>query len=144
MVRDLVPDVPIVLQSSHARHKAHARAEGFLFLRKRSPTLLDDLRKILMEQFSLGDFVFRLPDGTEVARAGDLNALVALLHDVPAESIAYHAARNHFSHWLMARTEAALAQKLRPRKLSDYPSLKTCARTCWSRSPSIATSRARC
>ena len=39
---------------------------------------------------------------------------------VPAESIAYHAERNHFSHWLMARTEFALAQKLRPRKVSDF------------------------
>jgi hypothetical protein len=124
MVCELVPDVPIVLQSSHTKHQAHARAEGFPFLRKRSPTLLEDLRRILTEQFSLGDFVFRLPDGTEVARAGDLKALVALLHEVPAESIAYHAERNHFSHWLMARTEAALAEKLRPRKISDYLSLE--------------------
>ena len=124
MVRDWVPDVPIVLQSSHTQHQAHARAEGFSFLRKRSPTLLEDLRRILTEQFSLGDFVFRLPDGTEVARAGDLNALVRLLHEVPAECIAYHAERNHFSHWLMARTEAALAEKLRPRKISDFATLE--------------------
>ena len=113
-----------MLQSSHTKHQARARAEGFSFLRKGSPTLLEDLRKILTEQFSLGDFVFRLPDGTEVARASDLNALVALLREVPAESIAYHAERNHFSHWLMARTEAALAEKLRPRKISDYASLE--------------------
>jgi CheY-like chemotaxis protein len=124
MVRALVPDVPIVLQSGRAQHKAHAKAEGFSFLRKRSPTLLEDLRRILTEQFSLGDFVFRLPNGKEVARAADLNALVRLLHIVPAESIGYHAARNHFSHWLMARTEAALAQKLRPRRISEYPSLE--------------------
>lgn len=124
MVRELVPDVPIVLQSSLAQHRAPAKAEGFSFLRKRSPTLLDDLRRILTEQFSLGDFVFRLPDGTEVARAGDLNALFSLLGEVPAESIGYHAERNHFSHWLMARTEAALAQKLRPRKISDYADLE--------------------
>jgi len=124
MVFEMVPDVPIVLQSSQPKHQAHARAEGFSFLRKGSPTLLEDLRKILTEEFSLGDFVFRLPDGTEVARAGDLNTMVSLLHQVPAESIAYHAERNHFSHWLMARTEAALAEKLRPRKISDYASLE--------------------
>jgi len=40
---------------------------------------------------------------------------------VPAESIAYHGQRNHFSHWLIARAEFALAQKLRPRKVSDFP-----------------------
>ena len=120
LVRDLVPDVPVVLQSSRTRFKAQARAEGFSFLRKRSPTLLRELRRVLLQQFAFGDFVFRLPDGAEVARAGDLNALEAALHTVPAESIAYHGQHNHFSHWLMARTEFALAQKLRPRRVSDF------------------------
>ena len=120
-VREVAPDVPIVLQSSRTKFKARAQAEGFSFLRKRSPTLLRDLRRFLMQQFAFGDFVFRLPDGAEVARAGDLNALEGLLHEVPAESIAYHGQRNHFSHWLMARTEFALARKLRPRKVSDFP-----------------------
>src|SRR5256884_6128455 len=120
MVRGMVPDVPIVLQSSRTEFMERAQAGGFSFLRKRSPTLLGDLRRFLMEQFGFGDFVFRLPDHTEVARASDLNALETLLHEVPAESIAYHGQRNHFSHWLMARTEFALAQKLRPRKVSDF------------------------
>ena len=124
MARELVPDVCIVLQSGQAKHLARAQAEGFPFLQKHSPTLLEDLRKLLTEHFSLGDFVFRMPDGTEVARARDLASLVTLLRQVPVESLAYHAARNHFSHWLMVRTEAALAQKLRPRKISDFPSLE--------------------
>jgi Pyruvate phosphate dikinase, AMP/ATP-binding domain len=50
--------------------------------------------------------------------------LEALLHTVPVDSIAYHGQRNHFSHWLMARTEFALSQKLRPRKVSDYESVE--------------------
>ena len=122
MVRSMVPDVPIVLQSSRAEFMARALSEDSSFLRKRSPTFLGDLRQVLIEQFAFGDFVFRLPDRTEVARASDLNAFEALLHQVPAESIAYHSQRNHFSHWLMARTEFALAQKLRPRKVSDFAS----------------------
>src|SRR2546427_2780809 len=122
MVRGMVPDVPIVLQSSRTEFMERAQAGGFSFLRKRSPTLLGDLRRFLMEQFGFGDFVFRLPDRTEVARASDLNAFEELLHEVPAESIAYHGQRNHLSHWLMARTEFALAQKLRPRKVSDFAS----------------------
>jgi CheY-like chemotaxis protein len=125
MVRDTVPDVPIVLQSSrtefmHAAHKA-----GYGFLQKRSPTLLGDLRNILTEEMGFGDFVFRMPDGvTEVARAADLNALETLLQTVPEESLAFHGQRNHFSHWLMARTEFALAQRLRPRAVSDFCSLR--------------------
>ena len=120
MVRELVPDVPVVLQSSRTTFGTQAHVEGFSFLRKGSPTLLRDLREFLLRQFAFGDFVFRLPDGTEVARAADLNALEAALHRVPVESIVYHGQRNHFSHWLMARTEFALAQKLRPRKVSDF------------------------
>ena len=50
-----------------------------------------------------------------------MNELEDLLRQVPPESVAYHSERNHFSHWLMARTEFALAQKLRPRKVSDFP-----------------------
>src|SRR5258708_19036482 len=38
------------------------------------------------------------------------------------ESLTYHAQSNHFSHWLMPRTEFALAAKLRPRKVSDFAS----------------------
>ena len=124
LIRKNVPDVPIVLQSSRTEFRAPALAEGFSFLRKRSPTLLKDLRRFLTEQAGFGDFVFRLPDGLEVARAGDLHELEARLHEVPEESIAYHSQRNHFSRWLRARTEFALAQKLRPRKVSDFPTVE--------------------
>jgi CheY-like chemotaxis protein len=120
LVKSLVPDVPVVLQTSRAEFRPRALAAGYSFLRKRSPTLLQDLRGILTEQFGFGDFVFRLPDASEVGRAKDLNELEEQLQTVPAESIVYHSQRNHFSHWLMARTEFALAAKLRPRKVSDF------------------------
>ncbi|MGA7849514.1 MAG: PEP/pyruvate-binding domain-containing protein [Terriglobales bacterium] len=122
MVKSLVPDVPVVLQTSRTEFRARAHAEGYSFLRKRSPTLLKDLRRILTEQFGFGDFVFRLPDASEVGRAKDMNELEEQLQTVPAESIVFHSQSNHFSHWLMARTEFALAAKLRPRKVSDFPS----------------------
>lgn len=124
MIRKLLPDVPTVLHSSHTEFRSRAHAEGFAFLQKRSPTFLRDFRKLLTQQCAFGDFVFRLPDGTEVARASDMNALEEHLHKVPAESIAYHSQSNHFSRWLTARTEFALAQKLRPRKVEDFASLE--------------------
>jgi CheY-like chemotaxis protein len=128
MVREEVPDAPIVLQTSRTEFRARAHAEGYSFLRKRSPTLLRDLRRFLTEQFGFGDFAFRLPNGSEVARARDLHELESQLQEVPAESIAYHSERNHFSRWLWARTEFALAQKLRPRKVSDFASLEALRR----------------
>jgi CheY-like chemotaxis protein len=120
MVKSLVPDVPVVLQTSRTEFRPRAHAAGYSFLRKRSPTLLKDLRQILTEQFGFGDFVFRLPDASEVGRARDLNELEKLLETVPGESLVFHSQSNHFSHWLMARTEFALAAKLRPRRVSDF------------------------
>ena len=120
MVKSLTPDVPVVLQTSRTEFRPRAHAEGYSFLRKRSPTLLKDLRRILTDHFGFGDFVFRMPDQREVGHAKDLNELEEMLQTLPADSLVYHAQRNHFSHWLMARTEFALAAKLRPRKVSDF------------------------
>ncbi|HKF06641.1 MAG TPA: PEP/pyruvate-binding domain-containing protein [Candidatus Sulfotelmatobacter sp.] len=120
MVKSLAPDVPVVLQTSRTEFRPRAHAEGYSFLRKRSPTLMKDLRRILTDQFGFGDFVFRMPDQAEVGHAKDLNELEEMLQTIPADSLMYHAQRNHFSHWLMARTEFALAAKLRPRKVSDF------------------------
>jgi CheY-like chemotaxis protein len=122
MVKSLVPDVPVVLQTSRTEFRPRAHAAGYAFLRKRSQTLLNDLREILTGEFGFGDFVFRLPDSSEVERAKDMNELEEQLQTVPAESIVFHSQGNHFSHWLMARTEFALAAKLRPRKVSDFAS----------------------
>ena len=123
-LRQLVPDLPIVLQTSRTAFRQQAYAEGYSFLRKRSPTFLRDLRKMLTQEFAFGDFVFRTADKTEVARATDLNSLEECLRTVPVESIEYHGQRNHFSRWLTARTESALAQKLRPRKVSDFATVE--------------------
>jgi len=124
MVRGPCPDVPIILHSSRPENEAPAREVGADFLLKGSPTLLTDLRRVISEYFGFGDFVFRLPDGTEVDRAQDLRSLEERLQGVPAASIAYHAERNHFSKWLKARTEFALAHDLRPRKLKDYATVE--------------------
>ncbi|MFN8091432.1 MAG: PEP/pyruvate-binding domain-containing protein [Vicinamibacteria bacterium] len=120
-VRGAYPDVPIVLHSSRPENEALARSLGADFLLKGSPLLLQELREVMLEHFGFGDFVFRTPEGTEVGRAADLRGLEARLAEAPEPSLLYHAARNHFSRWLKARTEFALAHELRPRRLSDYP-----------------------
>ncbi|HEX7077126.1 MAG TPA: PEP/pyruvate-binding domain-containing protein [Candidatus Eisenbacteria bacterium] len=121
--RERIPDLPIVLQSSRPEFAAGAARVGAAFLRKYSETLLSDLRAFMVENFAFGDFVFRLPDGTEVDRAKDLKTLEEKLRTVPAASINYHGGRNHFSNWFTARTEFALARKMRPRKVSDFDSV---------------------
>lgn len=122
--RASLPDLPILLQSSRVEFAAEAHEMQASFLQKYSDTLLADLRRFMVEHFAFGDFVFRLPDGSEVARASDLKDLEEMLRRVPAESIAFHGERNHFSNWFTARTEFALARKLRPRTVGEFPTFE--------------------
>ncbi|MHB2155712.1 PEP/pyruvate-binding domain-containing protein [Calditrichota bacterium GD2] len=123
-VRKRHDDIPVLLQSNNAEFKDRALEIGAHFVLKESPTLLQELRKFTITQFGFGDFIFRTPEGVEVGRATDLISLEEQLKRVPPESIKFHAERNHFSTWLKARTEFWLAHKLRPRKVSDFPSLE--------------------
>ncbi|AFH48012.1 Response regulator [Ignavibacterium album JCM 16511] len=117
-------DIPVLLMSTNPVNQSLAYSVGASFLIKDSPTLIFDLRQFMNQYFSFGDFIFRLPDGTEVGRASDLKQLEEVLKTIPAESIKFHAERNHFSNWLKARTEFWLAHQLRPRKVSDYPTVE--------------------
>ncbi len=124
-VREARPDIPILLQSSKDRFQKTAEAVGTGFLKKGSPVMLDEIRQYLTKYFFFGDFIFRTrAGGEEVDRATDLRSMLEKLETVPAESIAFHAAKHDFSSWLRARGEFALAYRLRPRQLSDYPSLE--------------------
>ena len=118
------PDIPTVMQSSIPENEAVAGGLNAAFLLKGSPLLLHNLRDLLVNRFGFGDFVFCLPDGSEIDRAADLKSLVDKLKTLPLESLAFHGERNHFSMWLKARTEYELAEVLRARKVSEFGSLE--------------------
>lgn len=117
-------DIPIVLFSTVESYAEKAERVQASFIHKGSPTLTHELRQYMVESLNFGDFVFRMPDGSEVERAHDLLSLEKKLHVIPDESMKYHAERNHFSNWLKARTEFWLAHQLRPRKVSDFSSIR--------------------
>ncbi len=121
-IRAVDDDLPILIQSMDDEVADKAAAVPAEFLSKRSPTLFDELRRYIQDRFGFGDFVFRLPDGTEVGRASDMRDMVRELASAPDESLVHHARRNHFSSWLKARTEFELASMLRPRQVSDFSS----------------------
>lgn len=127
-VKQLQPDLPILLLSNMPENEAKAHATGASFVLKDSSLLLNELRQFMIQYFSFGDFVFRTPGGMEVGRANDLKSLEEQLRIVPDESIKYHGERNHFSNWLKARTEFWLAHQLRPRRVSDYPTVEALRR----------------
>ena len=117
-------DIPILLLSNEPGNKSLAEEVGATFVVKDSPHLLNDLRQFMNKYFSFGDFIFRTPAGVEVGRAHDLKSLEEQIETVPEESLKYHGERNDFSNWLKARTEFWLAHHLRPRRVSDYPSIE--------------------
>lgn len=121
---ELAPDLPALMQSSDESNRRIADQIGVAFLHKRSRTLLQDVRRFMVENFSFGEFVFRTPDRREVARAGDIREMCRVLRTIPLESLDYHARRNHFSNWLRARTEYELADRLRPVKVSEFENLE--------------------
>jgi len=120
MVKEQTPDRPVLMQSSDQENALKVEAVGGLFINKRSPTLLADVRHFLREHLGFGDFQFRGPKTEVIATVRDLRGLTQVLYEVPASSLLYHARRNDFSTWLMARTEFDLARELRPRKVSEF------------------------
>jgi len=122
-IRKEVPDVPLLLLSSESTNRKMADQIPADFLDKNSPHLLSEIHEFFMNRLGFGDFIFRMPDGTEVDRASNLSTLESKLTQIPDASLCYHAERNHFSNWIMARSEIALASKFRQVQASDFTSV---------------------
>ncbi len=123
-IRRCSPDLPFLLQSFDQKYQDVAQQHGVLFLNKNTPSLLHEVRRFLTDFLGFGEFVFRLPNGTEVARARDIYELEKCLATVPIESLEYHTRRNHVSNWLLARSEFELAMKLQPKTVADFPTVE--------------------
>jgi hypothetical protein len=116
------PHIPLLLLSSEESNRAFAEKVPAVFLNKNSTSLHKDIGDFFIQYLGFGDFIFRDPDGSEIGRASNLRSMEEVLPKIPVESIYYHATRNHFSSWLMARSEIKLASKLRPIKVTDFKS----------------------
>jgi len=116
-------DIPLLLTSSESSNAAKAASIPASFVDKNSPSLISEVRSFFLEQLGFGDFVFRMPDGREIARASNTRSMEKLLHNIPKESFRYHTSRNDFSRWLFARTEITLASKVRPIRDDDFSSI---------------------
>ena len=124
MIKKEIPDIPLLNLSSEEANRKKAEKIPAFFLNKNSPTLHSEIRSFFMDRLGFGDFIFRLSNGREIARASNLRAMEKILPSIPDESIFFHASSNHFSSWLMARSEILLASKLKPLKTSDFANIK--------------------
>ena len=119
-VREDIPDLPLILFSSQPENRKKAEDISAVFLDKNSSHLISELHDFFQTHLGFGDFIFRMPDGTEIDRASDLKSLEAKISEIPSQSLLHHAHRNHFSKWIMGRSEIALGAKFRETQASEF------------------------
>jgi CheY-like chemotaxis protein len=119
-VKDQLHDLPTVLQSSDSDNSNLAVQHNSYFINKNSETLSSDLRDFIFNYLGFGDFVFRIDNRGVIEHASTMKEFQRQLKKIPYESLFFHANRNHFSAWLMARGEIRIAKKLQPVKVTDF------------------------
>jgi len=123
-IRKESPNLPTVLQSSDPDNAKYAFTLKSNFINKNSESLLQDLKSFINYYLGFGHFVYRDNKGRQIAVAKSMKEFEAYLETVPEDSLAYHAMKNHFSLWLMARGEVKIAKLINPIQVSDFNSLK--------------------
>ncbi len=118
--RKKLKNLPVIMQSSDMAYKAVAEKYDSLFIYKNSETLYQDFQHFITDYLGFGDFIFRNSMGQEIARATNLKEFVSFLKTIPDDSLLFHANRDHFSMWLMARQEIKAARFINPKKVSDF------------------------
>ncbi len=118
-------DIPMLLVSTEEDNAENARQIQASFVHKNSPTLHQDVHDFFVNKLGFGDFVFRMPDGTEIRQAHNLLTLERHLATIPEESVILHTKRNDLSRWLFTRTEIVLASKIRPLRGADFEDVES-------------------
>lgn len=122
-VRSEIEDMPIIMQSSNKENEKYARELSIGFIDKNSDNINEQFRHFLLDYLGFGDFVFKDANGKEISRAKSIQEFQRMLMAIPSSSLKFHAKRNHFSRWLMARGEINIAQIILPFTMDDFDSL---------------------
>jgi CheY-like chemotaxis protein len=123
-IKSSLPNLPTLLQSSDPENAKYAFSLKSNFINKNSESLLQDLKSFINYYLGFGHFVYRDNKGRQIAVAKSMKEFEAYLETVPEDSLAYHAMKNHFSLWLMARGEVKIAKLINPIQVSDFNSLR--------------------
>ncbi|MFZ5570137.1 MAG: PEP/pyruvate-binding domain-containing protein [Thermodesulfobacteriota bacterium] len=123
-IKQELPDLPLLLFSSEPANQEKAIRIQAHFINKNSPNLHRDIREFFTRNLGFDDFIFRLPGGEEVGRAANLKEMEKILPEIPEASILFHAGREDFSTWMMARSEIELASRLRQVKVNDFEDIR--------------------
>ncbi|MFP4024667.1 MAG: PEP/pyruvate-binding domain-containing protein [Thiohalospira sp.] len=123
-VKENIINLPTVLQSSNPDNAKKSYEIKSNFINKNSETLLQDLKSFINYHLGFGHFVYRDNQGRQIAVAKSMAEFESYLKTVPEDSLIYHAVKNQFSLWLMARGEIQIAKIINPLKITDFESPK--------------------
>ena len=118
-VRREIHDLPMLMLSSESENRERANKVPAIFIDKDSTSIKEELHQFFLSHLGFGDFVFRMPDESAISSASTIRQFEEEIGKIPGESLRYHVARNHFSNWVMARAEVALAKDLHRDTISD-------------------------
>lgn len=123
-LRRIIPDLPVVIQSSDKSNSHKAFELKATFIHKNAQTLLREIRSFINHQLSIGAFVYRDGTGKRIMSVRTLHEFEETLATIPDDSLVYHARHNHFSLWLMARGEIKIAKMIYLIKVTDFPDIQ--------------------
>ncbi len=118
--RSKLKNLPTILQSSDSSYDKIAKDYNSLFIHKHSDTLYQDFEHFITNFLGFGNFEFKDDKGDIVAVASNMKEFEKFLKKIPDESLIFHASRDHFSMWLMARGEIRAASIINLKKIDDF------------------------
>jgi len=119
-IRSEKKDMPVIIQSSNPASEEEAYKLKSTFIDKNSENLVQEFKSFIMHYLGFGNFVYRDGEGKKLVEVKSLKEFEKHLRTIPSESILYHARKDHFSLWLMARGEIQAAKILHPKKTTDF------------------------
>ena len=119
-IKSEMPDLPVLVLSTEEKNRALVTHIPAVFINKNSSNLYDQIKTFFVCKLGFGAFVFREPNGDEIARASGIREMGKLIAEIPDASILFHANNNDFSRWFMARSEIDFALNLKPVSIDDF------------------------
>ncbi len=119
-LRSRKKEIPVIIQSSNPEHALEAHNLKATFIDKNSENLVQEIKSFIMHYLGFGNFIYRDNTGKKLVEVKSLKEFEKHLRTIPKESILYHAQKDHFSMWLMARGEIQAAKILHPRKALEF------------------------
>jgi len=119
-VRKIKESLPVIVLSSDKKQKLVADESDLTFIDKNDVDLYQKLIHQVTQKIGFGDFIFKDKNGNILDQAKTLKDFERIIQKISQESVDFHAQRNDFSLWLMARSEIQLAKILEAKKIYHF------------------------